>query len=210
MGSDTLLIQASDLGGRSIQAIFQIPILTQAPTITTASLPNASQGIAYSTQLAAINGVGPLSWFFTSSTGTNSWAISPTGLLTGTPANIETDNITFGVQDALGNSTPLTLSLIVTAAGGVLTITANGGLPVPPAAQGVPYELIFNCAGGTGALTWSKLSGPAWGSINSAVSGLSATQALFSGTPPSITGGDTFTLQVTDSLSNTGTITFTC
>ena len=87
--------------------------------------------------------------------------------------------------------------------GGTLVLVANGGLPVPPAAVGVLYEVILTCTNGTGPFTWSKLSGPAWGSV----AFLAANTALFSGTPTSISASDVFVLQVIDTFSAVGTIT---
>ena len=197
MGNDVLIIQASDLGAHSVQATYLIPILTQSPTITTASLPNASQGAAYSTQLAAINGVGPLSWFFTSSTGTNGWAVSPTGLLTGTPLNIETDNITFGVQDALGNSSSLTLPLIVTAASGTLSLLFPQSVP-----GGVGIQMQFTMQaygpGLTLPINWLTAS---VGSIDSA--------GNWTFTPVGA-GSQLVTITFSDSGGHTGSGSFTC
>jgi hypothetical protein len=85
-----------------------------------------------------------------------------------------------------------------------LILVANGGLPVPDAADGVPYELIIAVTNGTGNVTnWAITSSNyGWASITS----LSATTALLSGTPGAI-GTDPITIQATDSGGNVGTIT---
>jgi len=203
--ADVLTIQVQDALGLTAQAFFTIPFNT-TPAITTASpLPNATQSGAYSTTIAAGGGVTPYTWSISSQTGLNTWAINAsTGVLSGTPSTVETDTIVVQVLDNVGQPFSKSFSLPVLAAGGSLVVTVDGGLPVPPGTQGVPYEIIVHCTTGTGALSWSKTSGPAYGSITA----LDATSALFSGTPTGITS-DTFVIRVTDSLSNTGTITFT-
>lgn len=205
--SDILTIQVSDTRLAHASALFTIPILNPVDITTGVNLPQATQGVAYSTPLAFV-GTAPFTPQVIGQGGSNTWSFSGANLV-GTPATVETDLPIVLLLDALGIPNSKRFSLqVVAAAGGTLIVTANGGLPVPPGAQGIPYELIVNCNNGSGALVWNKISGPAYGSVANGIAGLAATQALFSGTPTGITAGDTFVIGVTDGASNTGQITF--
>ena len=88
------------------------------PTITTVSLPGASSGTSYSDQLTASGGTAPLTWSLVSSIGLNSWAVSSSGLLTGTPTVAETDSLTVKVTDANSLSASMTLPITIASSGG--------------------------------------------------------------------------------------------
>jgi hypothetical protein len=88
---------------------------SQPPTIITASIPSATAGIAYSTQLAANGGTPPYTWSKTSSTpGTGGFpAVSSSGLITGTPSVAETESLVVQVSDRGNKSANKTYSLPV-------------------------------------------------------------------------------------------------
>ena len=84
-----------------------------------------------------------------------------------------------------------------------LVINVAGGLPVPPAAVGVPYEVTMTVANSVNLINWSVLSGPAWFSMSS----LGGNQGLGSGTP-TITGTFAAFIQAVDTVTGAfGTIT---
>jgi hypothetical protein len=199
---DTLTIRAQDVFGATSTAAFVIPIVNNV-VIVTASLPNATGGVAYSTPIVMSGGLPPYSGQVIGNSGANSWSFSGVNLV-GTPTVAETALLTLLMLDSVG--VPSAAQFNLTVAAGALTVTVHGG-PAPQASVGIPYEQLIDCAGFTGTLTWLKVSGPAWGSV--AAGGISAFQTLFSGTPSSISAGDTFVIQATDSLSNTGSVSFT-
>jgi large repetitive protein len=182
--------------------------IVPAVSIATASLPSATQGSAYTFTMAAQDGIPGYVWALLSQTGVNGWSLSVGGVISGTPATAETDVLNVQVMDSLGIPSSRNFNLtVVPSGGGALTVVAAGGLPVPQASVGVPYELIITCTNPSGSVTFSKISGPAWGSV-STPAGLPANSCLFSGTPASISAGDIFVVQATDAALNVGTITF--
>src|SRR5580698_4815337 len=100
LANDTLTIKVTDSLLNTASAVFTIPI--SAVTITTSSpLPNATQGSPYSDTLAATGGTPPYTWNLLSQSGSNSWSLSSSGVLTGTPPNLETDTLTIQATDSL-------------------------------------------------------------------------------------------------------------
>jgi len=84
---------------------------------TTSPLPNATNGVAYSTTLAATGGTPPYVWSLVSSTGANTWAVSAGGVVTGTPGFAEGDTLTIKVTDSLLANVQRVFNLTVNAAG---------------------------------------------------------------------------------------------
>lgn len=152
--SDVLTIQVMDSLGLTAQALFTIPFTT-APTISTSSpLSNATQSNAYSTTIAATGGIAPYTWSITSHTGTNTWSINAaSGVLTGTPASVETDTITVQVLDSLSQPASKTFSLqVVAGSAGVSPLGINLGV-VTYFSPEQPFINILKSAGraeGTG------------------------------------------------------------
>ena len=82
---------------------------------TTSPLTNAVISTPYSFQFSASAGTPPFTWTLISAPGLNTWALSSTGVLTGTPGNIETDNITVRVTDKNNKTATGTFSLTIAA-----------------------------------------------------------------------------------------------
>jgi hypothetical protein len=83
-------------------------------TVTTASLPAARAGDAYSQQLSADDTVAPTSWRIASGTLPAGLALSSAGLLSGTPTEAVDRTLGFEVTDPTGRTATRTLSLSVT------------------------------------------------------------------------------------------------
>src|SRR6185437_8478673 len=96
--------------------------------VATSALPNGTPSVAYSFQLVSAGGTGATTWTKVSQTGTNTWSVSSSGLITGTPTTQENDTITVAVVDSLLNHATRTLSLVV----GVPFIITNAS-PLPNA-----------------------------------------------------------------------------
>ena len=93
---------------------FMISTVGGPPSITTVSpLPAATQSTFYSFSMSAAGGTQPYTWSLTSNTGTNTWSISSSGVVSGTPGNLETDSLVIKVTDASLNSASGTFSLTV-------------------------------------------------------------------------------------------------
>jgi hypothetical protein len=67
-------------------------------------LAPATQNTAYSLQLTSTQGIGTVTWILVADiANTNTWAVSSTGLLTGTPTAIETDLLVIQATDSTGS-----------------------------------------------------------------------------------------------------------
>src|SRR5438477_5480409 len=97
--------------------------------VGTASLPNASQSVAYSQALTASGGTSPYSWSVSSGTLPTGLSLSSTGTISGTPTVAGAFPFTVAVKDAASASASASLSInVVTAAPPTVSISspANG------------------------------------------------------------------------------------
>src|SRR5438477_38229 len=97
--------------------------------VGTASLPNASQSVAYSQALTASGGTSPYSWSVSSGTLPTGLILSSTGTISGTPTVAGAFPFTVAVKDAASASASASLSInVVTAAAPSVSISspANG------------------------------------------------------------------------------------
>ena len=162
-----------------------------ALTVSSASVPTATVGTAFSATFSATGGTPPYRWSVGSGTLPAGLALSPSGALTGTPTAAGTANFGATVTDS---SVP------------AKTATKSFSLPVSPAALAIatstlaaatansPYSVSLAATGGTAPLGWILKSGtlPAELALNAA--------GIIAGTP-NAGGTVTFTVQVTDSGS---------
>lgn len=119
LGSGTwnFTVRLTDGVSSIVEQPLAITILAATPTlfITTAALPNATNGAAYSQQLQASGGVLPYTWTKTSGQLPTGLNLSTNGLLAGTPMTNGTFNFTANVADSGGHSTNKSLALTVVA-----------------------------------------------------------------------------------------------
>jgi heme exporter protein D len=172
---------------------------------TTSPLPSGTDGVAYAQQFNATGGAAPYTW---SATGLpTGWAMNASGLLSASAANVVagTYNFTVTVTDsaspAAQDSDPFSVTINAPPALNITTATlANGSV-------GAPYAATITAQNGSGGYTWAIVSG----SLPPGITGIpgSGTPSIgLSGTPTS-PGTYNFTVQVTDSSSNTDTQAFT-
>jgi hypothetical protein len=162
--------------------------------ITTASLPNAQVGVAYSATLAATGGVAPYTWSVLAGTLPAGLALNAaTGAITGTPTTaVNATPLTFKVADSFAPPQTKSANLALTVFSGLGIITtslANGEV-------GVPYSATLTAGGGTPPYTWSLTSGalPAGLALNPATGAITGTPtAAASATPLTFTVTDAFT-----------------
>jgi uncharacterized protein (TIGR03437 family) len=174
-------------------AVLQITIQPGPLTISTNSLPEATAGQPYSFQLNATGGVQPYSW---SATGFPSpITVSPSGLISGTPAAAGSFNVTVTVTDSQPATAMRSLTFTVTVP--PLQITTS---ELPPGSLSQPYNFQLTAVGGTPPRTWSAAGLPA---------GLSMTTAgIITGTPTTA-GVFNVTAQVMDSAMSTASRSYT-
>ncbi len=203
----TITAGLTDLAGNHLVLQKQWSFTTvPSATITTSSLPDATEGGAYSTTLTASNGTTPLTW---SATGLPSGLSldANTGVISGSPAAGDsllspyTINVT--VTDAVGGTNSTTLQLTVNPPP---TITTPSSGPVPDATQTGAYSLPLAATGGTGTLTWSASGMPAGLSISPSTGLVSSITGTVTDVPATYSIG----IRVTDSnLVSSATVTVT-
>jgi hypothetical protein len=113
--------QITDAAGiSSVPAMFSLSSVAQLVIRTANPLPAGTQGTPYSATLSAAGGVTPYSlWALTSGLLDAGLVFNTaTGTISGTPANAETDTLTFQIIDALGYPASKTFSLTVNPTGG--------------------------------------------------------------------------------------------
>jgi uncharacterized repeat protein (TIGR03803 family) len=123
--SGSTLYGTAEIGGTAGNGtVFSISLgSVGALQITTASLPNGTNGAAYSQTLAASGGQTPYSWTNSSGTLPPGLALTTNGVISGTPTTNGTNNFTVKVTDALSATATQALVLTVSA----LNLVVNGG-----------------------------------------------------------------------------------
>lgn len=110
-------VEVADASGATSRRSYTFevrPAGVERLSITTASLPPASAGIAYSTALGATGGREPYIWSLNGSLPAG-LSLAPDGSITGTPTTIGTATFAVVVRDALGFTVSRVLSLEVRA-----------------------------------------------------------------------------------------------
>lgn len=175
-GTFTFTVQVNDGNTTTNSQSFSVTI-SNALQITTTSLPNGTNGAAYSQQLQATGGQPPYTnWFLVSGSPPANLSLSANGLLSGTAATSGTFNFTVGLSDILGGTNSQPLSLIL-----------NATNTVPPPAVGIASTpgqvLIYYPTSGSNFVlqTATNVNGP-WVPASNAVPAISY---YFTNTTPS-------------------------
>ena len=125
-------------------------------TVTTTSLADATQSVAYSQQLQASGGVTPYSWALAAGSAElpAGLALSTGGELQGTPSAAPGPyNFTVEVSDDDGHTATKPLSLLIDF--GIAITTSS----LPDGSEGVSYSETLASSGGGGAQAWAIHSG---------------------------------------------------
>jgi hypothetical protein len=216
-GPATISVTATDTTTNQQQTKNITPSLTvsNALTVTTllSSLPYAYTGQAYpATTLAASGGSGsPYTWTVTSGlTGPNSLAtlnlaVSPTGVITGTPSATGIANFTVQVTDSNSHTASATFSITAYAP---LTLTTPSASVPGPGTVSVSYTASIAALGGVPGYTYtvngSVLAGATTVGIGDGLSITNNGSVLnITGTPTALNSGFTFTVKVADTANNT-------
>ena len=163
-----------------------------ALAITTTSLPNGQVGVPYSQSLVATGGTLPYTWKVASGRLPSGMLLTSTGQLSGTPTNIGTSVITFGVTDSGSPAQTATMAVIVTITQPTLTIATTS---LPNGQVGVPYSQKLTATGGVAPFKWELTAG---GVLPTGLT-LDASTGLISGTPSSAVANARLIVQLTDS-----------
>ena len=122
------LMATDSKGAKSNAAAFSLTIVPMLAITTASPLPAGTQGTAYSTTLVASGGVSPYSWALVAGSLDSGLSLNTaTGVISGTPANAETDTPTFQVTDSLNYEIQKTFSLTVSTAAATPTFSPPAG-----------------------------------------------------------------------------------
>ena len=161
--------------------------------ISTEVLTGGTVGLTYNETLAATGGIPGYVWSL--NPGSNplpvGLSLNPTGVISGVATTAGTTVITVRVTDWVGGTATKELILTISPVGAPVTITSLSLLPA--GTVGTAYSTTLAASGGTGALSWSKVSGalPTGLSLDQSTSQISGT--------PTTAGISTFTIRVQDS-----------
>ncbi len=123
--------------------------------VTPATLPNGTQGVAYSQTVSASGGTAPYTYAVSSGTLPAGVTLNAsTGAITGTPTGNGASNFTIQATDAVGNSGNRAYSVNI----------SNNSLTINPATLptsmvGRPYSQTVVASGGTAPYTYSVAGG---------------------------------------------------
>ena len=173
---------------------YTVNIGTNSLTVTPGTLPNGTQATAYSQTVGATGGTAPYSFAVISGALPTGLSLNTSsGAISGTPSASGAYNFTIRATDA--NSNIGSQAYTVNIAPVPLTVNPT---TLPNGTQGSVYTQTVTTSGGTGPYTYTVTSGalPAGLSIN-------VNSGAITGTP-SAAGPYNFTIQSTDSTSNTG------
>ena len=177
-----------------------------APVIATSAPPAGTNGTAYAafTFTLASGGLAPFTWSETGALPTG-MTLTTAGKLSGTPTQAGSFAITVSVQDS---SNPKQ-----TASQGFTIQVNNPQAPsisptsLPDGAVGTPYSQTIQANNGLAPYSWAVSAGTPPAGL--ALGTPNANFVPFSGTPTTAQTNVQFTVTVTDSLSQTGSQTYT-
>ena len=165
--------------------------------VSTAALPDASLGVAYSQALSASGGVAPYTWSIASGALPAGLSLASNGAIAGTPTS--PGLATFRVRVADSGPQTATADLTINVRAPALSV---GTASLPDATVGAGYSQTLAASGGVAPYTWSLTSGALPAGLSLAPNG------AITGTPTT-PGASTFRARVTDSASQTATADLT-
>jgi Putative Ig domain/Carboxypeptidase regulatory-like domain len=183
------------VGPSTIDFTFSTCLVKQAGllTVSTVALPGGTVGVSYNQTLTATGGIPGYVWSLNpgSSPLPVGLPLNPSGVISGVATTAGTTVLTVKVTDSAGGTATKQLSLTINPVGAPVTITSPSLLPA--GTVGTAYSTTLAASGGTGALSWSVVSGtmPVGVTLNPSTGQLSGT--------PTTPGTSTFTIRVQDS-----------
>jgi hypothetical protein len=197
-GLSSFTIGATDTVGNTGSHAYSVNIGTASLTVSPASLPNGTQGTAYSQTVTASGGTGPYTFALTAGALPTGLTLSAGGVISGTPTGSGVSNFTVGATDSIGDTGSHAYSVNIGT--GVLVVAPAA---LPAGTQNTAYNQTVTASGGTG--------GPYTFTISSGAlpAGLTMSSAGVIGGTPTGSGASTFTVRGLDSLGNFGTHIYT-
>ena len=199
-GNYSFTVQATDSTQATGQAAISLTIAVPTITISPATLPSATVGVAYTQALTASGGASPYKFAVTAGSLPSGFSLSAAGSITGTATAVESGSFTVTATDSNGATGTAQYTLTVKAATVTITIAPA---TLPAATVGVAYTpVVLTASGGASPYKFAVTAG----SLPSGFA-LSAAGSL-TGTATAA-GPGSFTVTATDSNGATGTIQYT-
>jgi uncharacterized protein YhjY with autotransporter beta-barrel domain len=197
-GVSSFTVQANDTVGNTGSHAYTVSIGTVSLAVTPASVPNGTNGVAYSQTVSANGGTGPYTFTISAGALPAGLTLSSAGVISGTPSGSGAAAFTVRALDSLGNAGTRAYAMNI----GTVSLTVNPAT-LPAAVKGHAYSQTVSATGGTAPYTFS-ISG---GSLPQGLT-LNPATGVISGTPTG-TGDETFTVQALDVNGNIGTRQYT-
>jgi hypothetical protein len=201
-GTSSFTVTVTDAKGATASAAFSLTVSAQSTsivTIATTSVPSGTVGVPYYTTILPANGTAPYVFAQTGGSLPAGIAVSPVGVVSGTPTASGTFSFSVTVTDANAHTASSTYSLVIAAAVTPVSIVTTS---LPAGSVGVAYSAPVVAAHGTAPYAFAITSGAAPAGLTLSPSGVLA------GTPT--TGGSSsFTVTVTDANKGTASATYT-
>ncbi|MGB2635563.1 MAG: putative Ig domain-containing protein [Candidatus Acidiferrum sp.] len=193
-GTFAFIVQVKDASNPALSATQSLSATIAAAgtplSITSASVSNGQQGVAYSATLSAKGGTTPYTWSISSGALPSGISLnSASGALSGTPTQSGTFYFTAKVIDSGSPAATASANLSIVIEATTLQVSTT---TLPAGATSTAYDAVLAATGGTAPYTWSVLSGSLPGGLTLSASG------QITGTPTT-SGSSTFTAQVKDS-----------
>jgi hypothetical protein len=194
-GAFPFSVTVKDSAGNTSPAQSLSIMIGAGVTVTTASLPNGTVGVAYGQTLTASGGAPPYSsWTVSAGSLPNGLSLTAgSGAISGTPTASGAFPFSVTVKDSAGNTSPAQ-SLSITIGAGVTVTTTS----LPNGTVGVAYGQTLAASGGAPPYSnWTVVSGALPGGLT-----LTAGSGPIGGTPTAA-GTFPFSVTVKDSAGNT-------
>lgn len=184
-GPSTFTVRVTDSSQPAVTATKKYTLTASAP-ISPANLPYPTVGKPYSQDLSVDGSAQTYVWTISSGSLPTGLALSPSGIISGTPNTASTYKFTVTASD------PATHAVVAVQTFKLMVRIAVSPLPLPQGRVGYPYSITLGAVGGTAPYTWSISAGTVPPGLSLSSSG------VLSGIPQAA-GSYAFTISVIDS-----------